>query len=88
MSSEVAGDTSLVVTGNNIDVTPALQEYVEKRIGGILNKLGSGGIVHERDGVKYLIVEKIIADNGITNQNHDDFGVTPGFAIPKSVTGG
>ena len=27
-------------------------------------------------------------DNGITNQNHDDFGVVPGFAIPKSVTGG
>ena len=49
MSSEVAGDTSLVVTGNNIDVTPALQEYVEKRIGGILNKLGSGGIVQECD---------------------------------------
>ena len=52
------------------------------------HEIEADGIVHERDGVKYLIVEKIIADNGITNQNHDDFGVTPGFAIPKSVTGG
>lgn len=52
------------------------------------HEIEADGIVHERDGVKYLIVEKVIADNGITNQNHDDFGVTPGFAIPKSVTGG
>ena len=46
------------------------------------------GILHKRDGVNYLIVEKVIADNGIVNQNHDEFGVVPGFAIPKSVTGG
>ena len=51
------------------------------------HEIEADGIVHEHDGVKYLIVEKITADNGITNQNHDDFGVTPGFAIPKSVTG-
>jgi hypothetical protein len=47
--SEIAEDISLVITGNNIDLTPALQEYVEKRIGGLLNKLGSGGIVRECD---------------------------------------
>ena len=52
------------------------------------HEIEADGIVHERDGVKYLIVEKVIADNGITNQNHEDFGVVPGFAIPKSVTGG
>ena len=52
------------------------------------HEIEADGIVHERDGIKYLIVEKVIADHGITNQNHDDFGVTPGFAIPKSVTGG
>ena len=46
------------------------------------------GIVHERDGMKYLIVEKVIRDNGIVNLSHEDFGVVPGFAIPKSVTGG
>ena len=52
------------------------------------HEIEADGIVHERDGIKYLIVEKVVADHGITNQNHDDFGVTPGFAIPKSVTGG
>jgi hypothetical protein len=52
------------------------------------HEIEADGIVHERDGIKYLIVEKVIADHGITNRNHDDFGVTPGFAIPKSVTGG
>ena len=50
------------------------------------------GILHERDGMKYLIVEKVIRDNGIVNLNHEDFGVIPGFAIPKkvvnAVTGG
>lgn len=46
------------------------------------------GIVHRRDGVNYLIVEKVVADAGITNQSHEDFGVVPPFAIPKSVTGG
>ena len=52
------------------------------------HEIEADGIVHVRDGIKYLIVEKVIADHGITNQNHDEFGVTPGFAIPKSVTGG
>ena len=52
------------------------------------HEIEAEGILHKRDGVNYLIVEKVIADNGIVNQNHDEFGVVPGFAIPKSVTGG
>ena len=51
------------------------------------HEIVADGIVHERDGIKYLIVEKVVADNGITNLSHQDYGVTPGFAIPKSVTG-
>ena len=45
----VEQDVNLVVNGNNIDLTPALQDYVEKRIGGLLRKLGGGGIVRECD---------------------------------------
>lgn len=45
-------------------------------------------LLYERDGFKYLIVEKVVSNAGITNLSHDDFGVIPGFAIPKSVTGG
>ena len=52
------------------------------------HEITADGILHERDGIKYLVVEKVVADNGITNLSHEDFGVTPGFAIPKSVTGG
>lgn len=49
MSTEVGGDINLVVNGNNIDLTPALNDYVEKRIGGPLKKLGGDGIVRECD---------------------------------------
>lgn len=49
MSTEAGVGATLVVTGNNIEVTSALQEYVEKRIGGPLNKLGGDGIVRECD---------------------------------------
>lgn len=52
------------------------------------HEIEADGIVYERDGIKYLVVEKIVEDHGITNKNHEEFGTTPGFAIPKSVTGG
>jgi hypothetical protein len=47
MSDSVETGTNLVLTGNNIELTPALQEYAQKRIGGLLEKLGGGGIVRE-----------------------------------------
>ena len=49
MSTPTESGVALVVTGNNIEVTSALQEYVEKRIGGPLRKLGGDGIVRECD---------------------------------------
>lgn len=52
------------------------------------NEIEADGILHRRDGINYLIVESVIANNGTTNQNHDEWGVTPDFAIPESVTGG
>jgi len=47
LSDSVGTDTKLVLTGNNIDLTPALEEYAQKRIGGLLEKLGGGGLVRE-----------------------------------------
>jgi len=41
------------------------------------------GLLHERDGVKYLLVERVVDNTGVTNRNHEDFGVVPGFAIPE-----
>ena len=41
------------------------------------------GILHERDGINYLIVNDVVSDLGITLENHEDFGPVPGFAIPN-----
>jgi Sigma 54 modulation protein / S30EA ribosomal protein len=41
----------IILNGQNIDLTPALEEYVSKRIGGILRKLASSGSVRECDVV-------------------------------------
>jgi len=50
MTTNDADETAakLVITGNNIDLTTALQDYAQKRIGGLLDKLGNG-IVNECD---------------------------------------
>jgi len=39
----------LIINGKNIDLTPALVEYVNKRIGGPLKKLSSNGAIRECD---------------------------------------
>ena len=49
------------------------------------DRLTADGILYERDGLKYLVVEKVVANAGITNKNHSDFGVVPPFAIPKKT---
>ncbi len=49
------------------------------------DKLTADGLLYERDGLKYLVVEKIVANEGLVNKNHEDFGVVPGFAIPKKT---
>ncbi|WP_308915384.1 hypothetical protein [Jannaschia sp. LMIT008] len=42
------------------------------------------GMLYVRDGLNYLVVEEVLADQDIVNATHDDFGVIPGFAIPES----
>ena len=46
---DTGSEINLILNGNNIELTPALNEYVEKRIGSPLRKLGGGGIVREVD---------------------------------------
>ena len=43
------------------------------------------GIHYARDGLNYLIVEKVVSDLDIQVENHLDYGVVPGFAIPDSA---
>lgn len=41
------------------------------------------GRVHERDGIKYLLVDKVLDDAGVTNKTHEVVGVLPAFALPQ-----
>lgn len=43
------------------------------------------GMAYERDGINYLVVSKVISNEGIPNQTHEDYGVVPGHAIPDAV---
>ena len=36
-----------------------------------------------RDGVNYIVVEKVIANDGITYLSHEDYGSVPPFSAPK-----
>ncbi|NNK77381.1 MAG: hypothetical protein HKP40_01585 [Litoreibacter sp.] len=47
------------------------------------HEITADGMLYKRDGLNYLVVEKVVTDHGITNHNHEDYGVVPGFAIPK-----
>ncbi len=47
------------------------------------HEITADAMLYERDGLKYLVVEKVVTDHGITKLNHDDYGPVPGFAIPK-----
>ncbi|MEM7469814.1 MAG: hypothetical protein AAF340_00570 [Pseudomonadota bacterium] len=47
------------------------------------HEIVADGMLYERDGLNYLVVEKVVEDRGITNLNHEDYGVVPPFAIPK-----
>lgn len=45
------------------------------------------GMSFERDGINYIFVEEVIENQGIINLTHEDYGVIPGFSIPKSRIG-
>lgn len=44
-------DVPIILNGQNIELTPAIEEYVKKRIGGALSKLSSNGAIKECDVV-------------------------------------
>lgn len=47
------------------------------------HEITADGMLYKRDGLNYLVVENVVTDHGITNLNHEDYGVVPGFAIPE-----
>ena len=46
------------------------------------HEITATGEHHVRDGVNYLIVNEVVADAGLVNLSHEEWDVTPGFAIP------
>ena len=45
------------------------------------NKLVVDGVLHARDGVNYIIVDRVVENLGIVNLTHEDYDVVPPFAI-------
>lgn len=41
------------------------------------------GTVYHRDGLNYIVISKIVSNEGITHLTHMDYGVVPDFAIPE-----
>ena len=35
------------------------------------------GYLHTRDGINYLLVDQVAADEGIVNLTHDEYGIVP-----------
>lgn len=47
------------------------------------DRISANGMHYVRDGVNYLVVEKVVANEGIVNRTHEDFGVVPSFSFPE-----
>jgi len=41
------------------------------------------GMLYERDGQNYIIVNEVVADLGIQNTTHEDYGTVPPFSFPE-----
>lgn len=41
------------------------------------HKVTVEGDLYERDGVRYLLIDRVVADAGIVNQTHDEYGIQP-----------
>jgi hypothetical protein len=41
------------------------------------HKVTVDGDVYDRDGIRYLVVNKVVDDSGIVKQTHDDYGIQP-----------
>jgi len=55
-------DMPLIINGKNIDLTPAIVDYVNKRIGGPLKKLSSNGAIRECDVILSVSKNPKISD--------------------------
>lgn len=43
------------------------------------------GMLYQRDGLNYLVVEEVVSDMDIVTLNAEDYGTVPPFAIPEEA---
>ena len=41
------------------------------------------GDLYVRDGINYLLIDKIVNNEGLVRLTHEDYGVTPPFGVPE-----
>ena len=41
------------------------------------HRVSIDGNLYERDGIKYLLIDQVVGDEGIVNINHEDYGIQP-----------
>jgi hypothetical protein len=47
------------------------------------HEVTADGLLYERDGLKYLVVNEVVADHGIRKRTHEDYGTVPPFSFPE-----
>lgn len=67
------GQFYMVLRIENEDVSVASPRIVKIQT----HEVTVDGELFERDGVKYLLVDKVADDKGIVNLTHDEYGVVP-----------
>lgn len=72
------GKVYMVLKINNDDTTASGDTLLSLAS----HQIEADGLFYERDGLNYIVVEDVVADNGITYKNHEDYGPVPGFALP------
>jgi len=73
------GDVYMVLKYEGEDIMKPSDNIMEVQSDTITAK----GLHYVRDGVNYLVVEKVVANDGIVNLNHEDYGSVPPFSFPK-----
>ncbi|MEM9279204.1 MAG: hypothetical protein AAGA76_11575 [Pseudomonadota bacterium] len=73
------GDVYMVLKYEGEDILEPSDNIMEVQSDVITAK----GMHYVRDGVNYLVVENVVANDGIVNLNHEDFGAVPPFSFPK-----
>lgn len=73
------GDVYMVLKYEGEDILEQSDNIMEVQSDTITAK----GMHYVRDGVNYLVVEQVVANDGIVNLNHEDYGSVPPFSFPK-----